>query len=116
MDRGWHIKLHSGNDALIWCIDTGAQVSVIPESVYKPSFGKLSVPDRELLGAGDARLDTVGCVEMDLTHVNTLVKEKVYVIRGTPKLLLGVPAIRSLGLIHEIPGTYSIKAVEVKTP
>ena len=53
---------------------------------------------------------------MDLTHVNTLVKEKVYVIRGTPKLLLGVPAIRSLGLIHEIPGTYSIKAVEVKTP
>ena len=32
-------------------------------------------------------------------------------MRGTSKLLLGVPAIRSLGLIHEMPGTYSIKAV-----
>ena len=53
---------------------------------------------------------------MTLTHGNTHVKEKVYVVRGTPKLLLGVPAIRSLGLTHKIPGTYTIRAVEVKVP
>ena len=116
IDPGWHVKLHSGKDELTWCIDTGAQVSVIPESVYKPSYGKLSVPDRELLGAGDTKLDTVGCVDMTLSHGHTQVKEKVYVVRGTPKLLLGIPAIHSLGLIHEIPGTYTIRVVEVKMP
>ena len=116
IDPGWHIKLHSGNDVLTWCIDTGAQVSVIPHSVYKPAYGKLSAPDRELLGAGDTTLDTVGYVEMHLSHGNTLVKEKVYVVRGTTKPLLGVPAIRNLGLIHQIPGTYTIRTVQLKTP
>ena len=43
-----------------------------------------------------------------------LVKEKVYVVRGPPKLLLGIPAIRHSGLIHDIPGKYAIKAIEVK--
>ena len=97
MDPGWHVKLHSRKDELTWCIDTGAQVSVIPDSVCKPSYGKLSVPDRELLGVGDTKLDTVGCVDMTLSHGHTQVKEKVYVVRGTPKLPLGIPVIHSLG-------------------
>lgn len=40
----------------------------------------------------------------------------MFVIRGTPKLLLAIPAIRHLGLIHDIPGTYTIKAIELKVP
>lgn len=40
----------------------------------------------------------------------------MFVIRGTPKLPLGIPAIRRLGLIHDIPGTYIIKAIELKVP
>ena len=48
---------------------------------------------------------------MNLTLAETVIKERVYVVRGASKLLLGVPAIRSLGLIHEIPGAYSVKAV-----
>ena len=117
-DSGWHIQLRADKDLLTWCIDTGAQVSVMPESVYnryKPSFGNLSVPDRKLVGAGDATLDTIGCVTMELKHENkTQITEQVYVVRGATKLLLGIPAIRSLGLIHEIPGTYSVKVVEIK--
>ena len=48
---------------------------------------------------------------MNLTVAETVIKERVYVVRGTSKLLLGVAAIRSFGLIHEIPGMYSVKAV-----
>ena len=40
----------------------------------------------------------------------------MFVIRGTPKLLLAIPAIRYLGLIHDIPGTYTIKAIELQVP
>ena len=111
-DLGWHIKLKiQDQDMLTWCIDTGAQVSVMPESIYKSSYGTLSVPDKELVGAGDVPLVTLGCAVMNLTLNETIVKERVYVVRGASKLLLGIPAIRSLGLIHEIPGTYSVKVV-----
>ena len=48
---------------------------------------------------------------MNLTLAETVIKEQVYVVIGASKLLLGIPAIRSLGLIHEISGTYSVRAV-----
>ena len=90
-------------------------MSVMPEAIYKSSYGTLSKSHRELVGAGDVPLMTLGCGVMNLTLAETVIKERVYVVRGASKLLLGVPTIRSLGLIHEIPGTYSIKAVNQKS-
>lgn len=52
---------------------------------------------------------------MNLKQDETVIKERVYVVSGASKLLLGIPTIRSLGLIHNIPGTYSVKAVH-QTP
>lgn len=49
---------------------------------------------------------------MNLTLNKTIVKERVYVVRWASKLLLGIPAIRGLGLTYEIPGTYTVKAVD----
>ena len=104
-DPGWHVKLKiQDQDMLIWCIDTGAQVSVMPEAIYKLSYGMLSTSDRELVGAGDVPLVTLGCAVMNLTLDETIIEERVYVVRGASKLLLGIPAIRSLGLIHESQG------------
>ena len=54
---------------------------------------------------------TLACAVMNLTLAETVIKEQVYIVRGASKLLLGVPAIGSLGLIHEIPRKYSVKAV-----
>ena len=111
-DPGWHVKLKiQDQDMLTWCIDTGAQVSVMPEAIYKSSYGTLSKSDRELVGAGDVPLVTLGCAVMNLSLAETVIKERVYVVRGASKLLLGVPAIRSLGLIYEIPRMYSVKTV-----
>ena len=111
-DPGWHVRLKiQDQDMLTWCIDIGAQVSVMPKAIYKSSFGKLSKSDRELVGAGDVPLVTLGCAVMNFSLAETVITERVYVVRGVSKLLLGVPAIRSLGLIHEIPGTYSVNAV-----
>ena len=112
VEPGWNVKLKiQDQDMLTWCIDTGAQVSVMRAAIYKSSYGALSKSDRELVGAGDVPLMTLGCAVMNLTLAETVIKEQVYVVRGASKLLLGVPAIRSLGLIHGIPGTYSVKAV-----
>ena len=93
-------------------IDTGAQVSVMPEQVYEESFERLTPPERKLVGAGDAPLKAIDQTNIDLRLGRKQMKECVYVVRGVKKLLLGVPAIRKLGLIHDIPSTFSIRAVE----
>ena len=71
---------------------------------------KLPVPDTELLGAGDTKLYIVGCVDKTSSHRHIHVKGKMYVVRGTPELLHGIPDIHSLGLILEFPKTYIIRA------
>lgn len=115
-DPEWHVKLKiQDQDMLTRCINTGAQVFVMPEHIYKSSYGTLSKSDRELVGAGDVALKTLGCAVMNIKQDETVIKERVYVVSGASKLLLGIPAIRSLGLIHDIPGIYSVKAVH-KTP
>ena len=43
----------------------------------------------------------------------TQISEQVYIVKGASKLLLGVPGICKLGLIHDLPSTYSIKAFNV---
>ena len=88
-DAGWHVQLKvQDQDMLRWCIDTGAQVSVMPEAIYKSSYGALSKSDRELVGAGDVPLATLGCAVMNLTLAGTVIKKQVY-IEGHPSCFLG---------------------------
>ena len=84
--------------------------------MYQTSFGPLLEAERILMGAGEAKLDTVGYVEITLNHGSTKITEQVHIVAGASTLLLGVPAIRNLGLIADIPGSYSIKAVDVTHP
>ena len=74
-------------------------------------MGRFQNLTENLLEQGHVPLMTLGCTVMNLTLAETVTKEQVYVVSEASKLLLEVPAIRSLGLIHEIPGTYSVKAV-----
>ena len=110
-DQGWHITLTVGKQKLDWCIDTGAQVSVMPTHVYKPDFGELRQSDSTLYGPSDQPLDVKGFVDMNLVMGKNTVRERVYVVAKASKLLLGSPAIRKLGLIKNIPGAFSIRAI-----
>ena len=111
-DPGWCIKLKiQEQDMLTCCIDTVPQVSVMPEAIYKSSYGTLSKSDRELVLAGDVPLVTLYCAVMNITLAETVISERVYEDRLASKLLLGVPAICSLVLICEIPRTDRVKAV-----
>ena len=110
-EPGWHIKLQVNDKELTWCIDTGAQVSVMPESMYETVYGKLSTPDKHLVGAGESPLATVGQTTMHLKIGQIEITEQVYVVRGATKLLLDIPAIHSFGILHDIPNTYSVKAI-----
>ena len=73
-------------------------------------------PDRELVGAGDVPLTAVGFTIMNLVSEDKAIAERVYIVKGASKPLLGIPAIRGLGLIHQIRGAYIIKAVHNTPP
>jgi hypothetical protein len=80
-DAGWHIHLKVGSQQLAWYIDTGAQVTVMPDHIYKPSFGHLHAADRRLLGPGDQPLTVIRFVYVTLGHGKTNIIEKVYVAK-----------------------------------
>ncbi|KAL8584885.1 hypothetical protein ACOMHN_037588 [Nucella lapillus] len=82
----------------------------MPASLFRPAFGQLCPPDRRLLGPGDHPLEVKGVALITLAHGRTQIQEKVYIAQ-TSKLLLGMPAIQKLGLIHDIPGAFTVRAI-----
>ena len=42
---------------------------------------------------------------MNLVSEDEAIAERVCIVKGASKLLLGIPTIRGFGLIHQIPGT-----------
>ena len=52
---------------------------------------------------------------MELSLGNTHITERVYIVCRATKLLLSIPAIRELGVVHEIPGKYSVRAISCDT-
>ena len=97
-DSGWYVKLKVQDQELTWCIDTGAQVSVMPESLYKESYEPLSQADRELVGAGDVPLRTLGFAPMTLALHKTRIQERVYIVKGHPNCFSLYPQSAALAL------------------
>ena len=114
--KGWYIKLKTNSDVLPWYIDSGAEISVMPDALYKKSYGDVQPTRRTLFATGEHPLHTLGCVRMELSRGDTTILEDVYVVQGVKSLLLGQPAIEKLGLIPDIPGAYRIRAVDSENP
>ena len=107
----WYIKLKTNFDVLPWYIESGAEMLVMPETLYKKLYGDIHSTGRTLFVTGKNSLHTLGCFRMELSRRDTTIQEDVYVVRGVKTLLLGQPAIEKLGLIPNIPVAYRIRAV-----
>ncbi len=55
-------------------------------------------------------MQTVGETSMSIRLGNSEITEQVFIVKGATNLLLVVPAIRNLGLVHDISNSYSIRA------
>ena len=60
-NKQWLITLQLGNSNIKFCIDTGADETVIPEEVYKEmqDVHPLKAPDKKLFGVGDKSVLTL---------------------------------------------------------
>lgn len=86
-------------------IDTGADVTAIPETVYKntmPGAKDVKAAMKQLYGPGGAKLNVLGSVTETLTYKDRSTTERIYIVRDLHVGLLSRPASVRLKLVARI--------------
>ena len=110
----WHTELLVDGKNVRFRIDTGADVTVVPDSYFKTT-DKLQKTDKKLYGPGGSKIEVVGVhkASMETKKQNSKTMQDLYVVRGLKKPLLGRPAIQALDLLQRI-NAISTSTVESK--
>ena len=110
----WHTELLVDGKNVRFRIDTGADVTVVPDSYFKTT-DKLQKTDKKLYGPGGSKIEVVGVhkASMETKKQNSKTMQDLYVVRGLKKPLLGRPAIQALDLLQRI-NAVSSSTVEPK--
>lgn len=106
-DEPWMADIDINDQTVQFKIDTGADVTVIPYSVFQEIYKHknpptLQKPRKPLLGPGNSPLDVAGFVGMLLRKGKREMKEDVYVVRHLQKALLRRPASVTLKLVARL--------------
>ena len=103
----WHTELWVENTKVRFRIDTGADVTVVPDKCFK-TYDKLQRTNKQLFGPGGSRLDVVGVFVASLETENNIKSiQDLYVVKGLKKPLLGKPAIEALNILQRVNGIES---------
>ena len=107
-ERPWFVTLQLQGISVRFKIDTGAEVTVIPEPVFKRiRNANLMHSDRILCGPAKNALHVIRQFNATLKHRSGVTSEEVYVVRGLQTPLIGLPAIKALGLVVRVCATES---------
>ena len=102
-DNPWVVTLHLNGHPIHFCIDTGAEVTVISRDVHtRVGSPKLTPPDRKLRGPDSHALSTAGFFTATLSTSAHHTQQPVYVVNGLDRPLAGRPAIERLGLVRRV--------------
>ena len=100
VNHGWKITVSLNNTPKEFKIDTGADVTVLPENEYLAKRdGPLTQVSERLSGASQQPLHVCGMISAKLQWKDNETRQKVYVVRGFRTALLGKPAIEALGVV-----------------
>lgn len=98
----WKIPIKLGNCTHTFKLDTGADVTVVPEKLVPKSKRPLQKSDKRLYGAGQNKITVVGMFSDTIEYNGRSSKQKIYVVKNLKEPLLGMPAILDLNLIQII--------------
>ena len=97
------VSLRLNNIPVELKIDTGADVSVIPESMLANLKGvTLSPTSKALYGPGNHALKVLGKFTAELRLDKNTIKEEIFVVSWLKNPLLGRPVIKSLNLLSRV--------------
>ena len=106
----WIVSLQVMNETVEFHIDTGAEVSVIPEQVYrKVGSPPLTPPNQTLRGPSNKVLPVKGQFAAKLVRGDRETEQQLYVAEDLHRPLLGRPAIESLQLVQRVRGVQTGK-------
>ena len=90
-------------------IDTGADVTVIPERLYlQTGINNLQKSSRQLFRPGQSKLSVKGVIKGNLKTGNTTNStQEIYVVENLKQPLLGRPAINALNLVQKVDRIHS---------
>ena len=118
----WRVTVKINEDALDFKIDSGADVTCLPENIYqrlKSGLGPVKKAKKKLLGADQKDLSVIGRIKETLTVNANSVRETIYIVKELKEPLLGRPAIEALNLIarvNEVSTTYNEEKAKTKYP
>ena len=96
----WIAKVQLNGNEVEFKVDTGADVTVIPESVYRAeSDGGLQPASLPLNGPTGESLEVLGQFSGRLTRNGNNCCQDIYVVRNLRQPLLGKPAIEALKVV-----------------
>ena len=96
-------KLPLNNTLVQFKIDTGADVSIIPDTLYSVrEHGPLQKSDKVLTHAGGTQLECTGRFTGKINYNGKAADQEIYVVRGAERALLGKPAIKAFDLVHVV--------------
>lgn len=103
----WTVDIGIQEKSLTFKLDTGADVTVVSQSDFRNIFSNaeqpaLQKPRKPLYGPGQVPLDVAGFARLQLTIGDKSALENVYVVKNLGRPLLGLPAIKALGLLHRV--------------
>lgn len=100
--EAWAVELFMKHHKVKFKIDTGADVTVVPESTFREiTKGTITLEnaDKPLLGLGGAPLSVMGMSHESLSNVELTVQENV---KDLHTAFLGWPAILKLSLVARL--------------
>ena len=119
-DRPWLVPLRVGVVPVVFKIDSGADATAIPESLYRMAFRTpLTQPTTKLRTASGANLSIIGMFRSSLSRIEgrpSLPEENIYVIKDLHTPLLSRNASTSLQLIQRIDTLDSTQQVRLAFP
>ena len=111
--KPWTAILQLNNRALEFKVDTGADVTVIPEREYHPKEdGKLETASIPLNRPTGETLETSGRFTARLNRKGVESQQEIYVVRNLRRALLGRPAIQALNIAVQIEPVQGDSVVE----
>ncbi|XP_064468600.1 uncharacterized protein K02A2.6-like [Ornithodoros turicata] len=108
----WDLEPLVNGISLPFRIDTGADESVLRETVFNEHFPELKLrqPLRTLCGPDGKPLNVVGMATLQLICKNIHSDQNDFIVRGLERNLLGKPAIEELRLLSQV---YNVESTSV---
>lgn len=106
--EAWYKKIKLDRGKVNFKLDTGADVTVVPEQCVPKSARPLQKSAKELLGPGRKKLSVLGKFNTTLAYKGITSVQEIYVVEDLQEPLLGRPAIEALQLVTLVDSVKSV--------